>query len=366
MEALTLAKAALARTLLAASYGEAIAPRVRQLLVYGRRPARCDDGGLLIFVVGQHIEGLGCTLARWAAHWGLLRPDERQALGAELASDALAPADLGRALDVELAGMLRGLPAAGQDDDSYSRAGTERLFRAKLAEVEGALGPADFVALRRELDGLVDDQERGLIKSAGKGGEGPDWPRLAQLGSRNLAGRWLATVLLPPMLGTLERSVEALQDSAGKRLPEAIGDGGVGGEWIEAGSDELEEAATPTEPSTEPGRCTRLAPLRYRLDRGTQKRLADGADLLARSARIIPHFQDGGVDGMLVLGLVRDSWVVSCGFENHDVILLLNGRDFRDPAAGLEAMDAVRAAGHATFVLLRRGQRIAVTVEGNP
>jgi len=360
LEPLRLAKAALARALVGVRNGEPPAPHARLLVAYGRRLARCDGGGLLLFVVGQHVEGLGLTFMSWAAHWGLGRPP------VDLAAGALGWADLARALDFERDTVLRLLPDETHDGATYSRRGSETLIRSLFAQLEAVRRASDLEPVRQRLAGLLDDRERAVFAETAL--PEPRWASLKSFGRDNLVGRWIASRTIPPAVGACVRPIDRLA-RGDEEPPPPPGAGAPAGGWIDRGATTVDEA--PVAPPAgvappEPGRCRRLSQRRYRFVSNRQAATMDVSEALAQAARVVPHFQDGGVDGFMVLSVRPDSWVASCGVENRDLVLSVNGRDVRDPAAALDAIEAVRAAGRLDLVVVRAGRRVAFTVEGEP
>ncbi len=88
----------------------------------------------------------------------------------------------------------------------------------------------------------------------------------------------------------------------------------------------------------------------------------DAADALAaegaalRSARVIPHQENGRVIGVKLYGVRRRSAFGVLGIQNGDMVRTVNGHDISNPEAALEAYAQLRSAERFTVQLVRRGQ----------
>jgi hypothetical protein len=78
---------------------------------------------------------------------------------------------------------------------------------------------------------------------------------------------------------------------------------------------------------------------------------------LMRSARIIPHEENGRVVGIKVFGVRRGTLLGALGIMNGDTIRTINGRSIADPESALETYAALRGATRVEVELERRGER---------
>lgn len=76
---------------------------------------------------------------------------------------------------------------------------------------------------------------------------------------------------------------------------------------------------------------------------------------MARSARVIPHEENGQVVGIKVYGIRRESPLGLLGIQNGDLVRTVNGHSMADPSAALEAYAAMRGASQIVVRLDRRG-----------
>lgn len=105
----------------------------------------------------------------------------------------------------------------------------------------------------------------------------------------------------------------------------------------------LEGAVTPAEASVEPT-CTAEAP---------------PAPFGPTSARFGPHRgEDGEVDGLRVSAIRRGSWLDCGGLKNGDVIMMIDGAKFADPAVLEAALGRDPAAWNLD--IRRRGQPMEI------
>lgn len=89
------------------------------------------------------------------------------------------------------------------------------------------------------------------------------------------------------------------------------------------------------------------------------KVLANQAEIM-RSARIVPHEQNGQVLGVKLYGIRRNSLLGMLGLQNGDLLRTINGYDMSSPDSALEAYSRLRTASQLTLSVTRRGQAMSV------
>lgn len=89
------------------------------------------------------------------------------------------------------------------------------------------------------------------------------------------------------------------------------------------------------------------------------KVLANQAEIM-RSARIVPHEQNGQVLGVKLYGIRRNSLLGMLGLQNGDLLRTINGYDMSAPDSALEAYSRLRTAPQLTLSVTRRGQAMSV------
>lgn len=95
----------------------------------------------------------------------------------------------------------------------------------------------------------------------------------------------------------------------------------------------------------------------YNVDRSLVDRLLENQASLMRSARILPHEENGAVVGFKIYGVRRNSLLGKIGLQNGDIVHAINSFDMTSPDKALEAYARLRNADHLTVSVTRRGQR---------
>ena len=84
-----------------------------------------------------------------------------------------------------------------------------------------------------------------------------------------------------------------------------------------------------------------------------EKVLGDQANLM-RTARVIPHQENGRTVGVKLYGIRRNSLLGRLGLKNGDMLRTINGFDLSDPAAALEAFATLRTKDNLSIALKDR------------
>lgn len=79
-----------------------------------------------------------------------------------------------------------------------------------------------------------------------------------------------------------------------------------------------------------------------------------------RQPRLEPVFSTKGIDGMRV---TTDAFLASCGFQDGDVVVEVNGVDARQPDRVLGIAERIGNDRQAVVVVLRAGVRVTVTID---
>jgi general secretion pathway protein C len=139
--------------------------------------------------------------------------------------------------------------------------------------------------------------------------------------------------------------------------------------------DEAPRVATSAAPTPRAERPTRSRPLRsgldpeelergiqqvsdreYAIDRSLVDQLLANQAALMRTARVIPHEENGTVVGVKLYGIRRSSLLGRLGIQNGDMLRTINGYDMSAPDSALEAYARLRGADRITINFVRRGQ----------
>ena len=88
--------------------------------------------------------------------------------------------------------------------------------------------------------------------------------------------------------------------------------------------------------------------------------LLEDQSMLMRQVRVVPHMENGQVDGLRLFGIRASSVVSALGFQNGDTLRRVNGHDVSSPERALDAYAAVRNADRVEVDLDRRGAPLHV------
>lgn len=94
----------------------------------------------------------------------------------------------------------------------------------------------------------------------------------------------------------------------------------------------------------------------FNVQRGLVDNILENQAELMRTARIIPHEENGRVVGVKMYGIRRNSLLGRLGVQNGDMLRTINGYDMSSPDTALEAYTRLRSADHLTLSIVRRGQ----------
>lgn len=98
----------------------------------------------------------------------------------------------------------------------------------------------------------------------------------------------------------------------------------------------------------------------YTIQRSLVDKLLNNQADLMRSARVIPHEENGRVVGVKMYGIRRNSVLGRIGLQNGDMLRTINGFDMTSPAVALEAYTQLKTANHLTVAVVRRGQSMSL------
>ena len=116
---------------------------------------------------------------------------------------------------------------------------------------------------------------------------------------------------------------------------------------VEAGDEELNEALNRFDTN-------------FRVTRGLVDQVLANQAKLMRTARVIPHEENGRVVGVKLYGIRRNSLLGRLGVQNGDMLRTINGFDMSSPDSALEAYARLREADNLTLSVVRRGQPMTI------
>ncbi|MCA9602251.1 MAG: general secretion pathway protein GspC [Myxococcales bacterium] len=101
---------------------------------------------------------------------------------------------------------------------------------------------------------------------------------------------------------------------------------------------------------------SRVSDTKYNVTRALVTKLLGNQAEIMRSARIIPHEENGVVVGVKLYGIRRNSLLGQLGLQNGDMLRTINGFDMTSPDKALEAYARLQTAQDITVSAVRRGQ----------
>lgn len=101
---------------------------------------------------------------------------------------------------------------------------------------------------------------------------------------------------------------------------------------------------------------TRVSDTQYNVARNLVDQLLENQAELMRTARIIPHQENGRTVGVKLYGIRRNSLLGRLGIQNGDMLRTVNGYDMTSPDSALEAYARLRSASNLSVSIVRRGQ----------
>jgi general secretion pathway protein C len=127
-------------------------------------------------------------------------------------------------------------------------------------------------------------------------------------------------------------------------------------------------AAAPAAPATSADAeldqgIKQVSETKYTVRRSLVDKLLQNQAELMRSARVVPHEENGRVVGVKLYGIRKSSLLGKLGLQNGDMLRTINGFDMGSPDSALEAYAKLRSASNLSMAVVRRGN--AVTMEYN-
>ena len=99
---------------------------------------------------------------------------------------------------------------------------------------------------------------------------------------------------------------------------------------------------------------------KYQVQRSLVDKLLSNQAELMRSARVVPHEENGRVVGVKLYGIRRSSLLGKLGIQNGDMLRTINGFDMTSPDSALEAYAKLRSASNLSVALVRRGSAVTM------
>lgn len=105
---------------------------------------------------------------------------------------------------------------------------------------------------------------------------------------------------------------------------------------------------------------TRVSDRAFTVQRGFLDELMRNQAEIMRTARVIPHEENGRVVGVKMYGIRRNSALGRLGVQNGDMLRTMNGFDLSSPDSALEAYTRLSGADALSLSVVRRGQPLTI------
>ena len=107
----------------------------------------------------------------------------------------------------------------------------------------------------------------------------------------------------------------------------------------------------------------KISDTKYNIQRSLVDKVLANQGSLMKSARVIPHEENGRVVGVKLYGIRRTSLLGRLGVRNGDMLRTINGFDMTSPDTALEAYSRLRTADKLTLAVKRQNKE--TTIEYN-
>ncbi len=104
----------------------------------------------------------------------------------------------------------------------------------------------------------------------------------------------------------------------------------------------------------------KLSDTKYNIQRDLVDKVLANQGSLMKSARVIPHEENGRVVGVKLYGIRRNSLLGRLGVRNGDMLRTINGFDMTSPDTALEAYARLRSADKLTLAVKRQNKEISI------
>ncbi len=105
---------------------------------------------------------------------------------------------------------------------------------------------------------------------------------------------------------------------------------------------------------------TAVSETKYTVQRTFVDKILQNQGEIMRSARIVPHEENGSVVGVKLYGIRRNSLLGKLGLQNGDLLRTINGFDMASPDSALEAYSRLRSANNLSVAVVRRGRPMSL------
>ncbi|MGD8859819.1 MAG: type II secretion system protein GspC [Myxococcales bacterium] len=108
---------------------------------------------------------------------------------------------------------------------------------------------------------------------------------------------------------------------------------------------------------------TKVSDTKFTVQRSLVDKVLENQAEIMRSARVVPHEQNGKVVGVKLYGIRRNSLLGKLGLQNGDLLRTINGYEMSSPDTALEAYSKLRSASDLSIAVTRRGRAMNLEYE---
>lgn len=104
----------------------------------------------------------------------------------------------------------------------------------------------------------------------------------------------------------------------------------------------------------------KISDTKYTIQRSIVDKVLANQGSIMKTARVIPHEEDGRVVGMKLYGIRRTSLLGKLGIRNGDMLRTINGFDMTSPDTALEAYTRLRTADALSLAVKRQNKEMTI------
>ena len=104
----------------------------------------------------------------------------------------------------------------------------------------------------------------------------------------------------------------------------------------------------------------KVSDTRFNIQRSLVDKVLANQGSLMKTARVIPHEENGRVAGVKLYGIRRNSLLGRLGVRNGDMLRTINGFDMTSPDSALEAYTRLRTADGLTLAIKRQNKDMTI------
>ncbi|MGB5810093.1 MAG: type II secretion system protein GspC [Polyangiales bacterium] len=104
----------------------------------------------------------------------------------------------------------------------------------------------------------------------------------------------------------------------------------------------------------------KISDTKYNIQRSLVDKVLSNQGSLMKTARVIPHEENGRVVGMKLYGIRRTSLLGKLGIRNGDMLRTINGFDMTSPDTALEAYTSLRSADALSLAVKRQNKEMSI------